>query len=600
MTQKNPYQVQGPGVPEMLGRRRLRQQVDDLLTGEPSYHVSVVGPSLYGKSVLLNDLATHPPKGYASALYWDLSIEVPTDDADFRRTFAGKLRAVASSGSSAAGRPPAGLDDGTELASAFREVLRSHGRLLVVLDSIDDTLENPNVTRDLWDDLYQFGQSDLRFVTGSRARILGLTKGRPEEGPPLRFHELFYPEEVTVGPFELEDWNAFLAPMLELLPPDPDIAGNALADEMRQWSGGVPILAAALAEKLVRSARNTEAIADGGLVNQIAEQMVTRGAHDAIRRFHNGLREELRDALAYIGDEGHARMSRPLGTYAERFGLARRTARTSEAGTTTWESACRLVTTFASRQSKPQDLDHLFGEPEDYDRNIVLAMKARYQYLKSGSGTRTADTWHHVRDLYDEALKHLGHQIRGLESATDANMSMGSLRSLLERLLEVIIRVEFDVEDSSRVPSGLERWKRGWPYVDDTVLANGDRRSQRLTFIMKAAGADRRLGKSGSKATPTEPFPGEFKRVTGCVSRMTTTLLPIVYEGSNAGAHAQASSPKRNEGWIEFPHALAATYIMTALELCIRLKKEIEGGGPGGVDHGTEYTWGKLKVGPAK
>lgn len=88
---KHPYQVLGSTVPAMLGRQRLLGQLERHLLKPSPDHIQVVGPTLYGKSVLLNHLADKHHTGsshYLTSAYVDLRHASPMTDGDFRRRFA--------------------------------------------------------------------------------------------------------------------------------------------------------------------------------------------------------------------------------------------------------------------------------------------------------------------------------------------------------------------------------------------------------------------------------------------------------------------------------------------------------------------------------
>jgi ABC-type phosphate/phosphonate transport system ATPase subunit len=53
----NPYRVLGAEVPELLGRGDLVSRIEVRLDRSSPDHVSVVGPAMYGKTVLLRELA---------------------------------------------------------------------------------------------------------------------------------------------------------------------------------------------------------------------------------------------------------------------------------------------------------------------------------------------------------------------------------------------------------------------------------------------------------------------------------------------------------------------------------------------------------------
>lgn len=94
---ESPYRVLGVEVPAMLGRERLFGQLCRHLNKATPDHVSVIGPHLYGKSVMLKHLASHFSEGrFVGSLYWDLRYGTPRTDAEFRSQFAERLRVAVS------------------------------------------------------------------------------------------------------------------------------------------------------------------------------------------------------------------------------------------------------------------------------------------------------------------------------------------------------------------------------------------------------------------------------------------------------------------------------------------------------------------------
>ena len=59
----HPYQVMGTAVPRMLGRRQLVEQIERHVLKPSPDHVQVVGPRLFGKSVLLKALVDSSRSG---------------------------------------------------------------------------------------------------------------------------------------------------------------------------------------------------------------------------------------------------------------------------------------------------------------------------------------------------------------------------------------------------------------------------------------------------------------------------------------------------------------------------------------------------------
>lgn len=238
----SPYRVPGGEVPPMLGRERLFGRLCRHLAKATPDHVSVIGPRLFGKSVVLKHLASHPPEGnFVGSLYWDLRYGTPRTDAEFRSQLAERLR-----GAVKPARPDlaADLEPGDEAVSdllfyVLDELQRDSARMLAVLDGFDHLLGDFGITRNLWDELRTLAQTGgLCLVTGSRARLYDLCKD--EESRTSNFWQVFHDPPFKVGIFEEGDWAGFLAPFAS-----SGIRTDSSAEkEIRNWTGGVPVLAA--------------------------------------------------------------------------------------------------------------------------------------------------------------------------------------------------------------------------------------------------------------------------------------------------------------------------------------------------------------------
>ena len=244
----DPYQVLGPSVPPMLGRAALMGRIDNHLRKPSPDHVSVVGPALYGKSVLLHHAAATYRDGieqYVTAAYVDLRRGVPASDREFMRRFAEEVKA-ALQGSRPQLAEYIEMEDVSEVLGLVFDQLEDDGvRLLVVLDGFDYALAGTGLTRDLWDQLRALAQrNSLRLVTGSRRRLLDLCK--TEESRTSDFWGIFYDTPVCVAALDDRDLEVFLQPLRD--------AGCELDESVRKeianWTGRVPLLVCALLQRL--------------------------------------------------------------------------------------------------------------------------------------------------------------------------------------------------------------------------------------------------------------------------------------------------------------------------------------------------------------
>ncbi len=287
----SPYQVLGTGVPRMLGRERLFDRLCGHLTKRSPDHVSVVGPRLFGKSVLLNHLASH---------------------------FGG-----------------------------------------------------------------------LCFVTGSRARLYDLCKD--EESRTSNFWQIFHDPPFRVGRFEDEDWHGLLAPFA---PRGITVDGSA-EKEIRNWTGGVPVLVAALADRLIAGRRGGDAISKAD-VDRVAGAMADEPL-DSVRALWDDCPIELRSALTELSTTGNLRATE-VPERRKRELLFRGFAQEFRSGL---RSSCGLMAAYTHRRKdEVAYLNLLFGDPDRFDDNVQGMLELRLEGIASGADPKLAGFVRNaIRDL---------------------------------------------------------------------------------------------------------------------------------------------------------------------------------------------------------
>ncbi len=191
-------------APARPGTERLFRRLCRHLTKATPDHVSVVGPPLIGKSILLKHLASHFPEGhFVGSLYWDLRYGTPATDAEFRSQFAERLRRAVKPTRPDLARDLEPADEAVSdlLFHVLDELRRDNGRVLAVLDGFDHLVGDFGITRNLWDELRTLAQTGgLCLVIGSRARLLDLCKN--EESRTSNFWQIFHdpPFQVEIFP----------------------------------------------------------------------------------------------------------------------------------------------------------------------------------------------------------------------------------------------------------------------------------------------------------------------------------------------------------------------------------------------------------------
>ncbi|BDU78150.1 ATP-binding protein [Mesoterricola sediminis] len=447
----HPYQVMGTTVPKMLGRRRLIEQIERHVSKPSPDHVQIVGPRLYGKSVLLADLAGRHKTGktqYATAAYVDLRHAPPADDANFRRRFAETVKValapVFPEVAEFIDLADGGLHELLDLA--FQELEQRQARMLVVLDGFDHVLSGAGITRTLWDQLRSLAQkSSLRLVTGSRQPLRELC--RTEESRTSDFWEIFYDAPILIGPFIEDDWDDLLAPLIA----NGVAVDSSARKELMNWSGGVPVLAAALLERIAETAQSGQAVTKNN-VDIIATRMLEQPpAH--LEQLWDDCSVELRGDIAAVSEsEGIAlsELSAPRQRALEGRGYGLPSGNKIR-------SACRLMAKYSLEQGPVvADLKRLFGAMTDYMANVEGFLELRVGHLASQGADQ-------------QLVTYLKHSIRDV--ATSPEMSLVAIRSLVQRALQLIWAKELD---SSR--TFPDDWIMEWQYGGATPRWLDDRK----------------------------------------------------------------------------------------------------------------------------
>lgn len=501
----------------MLGRERLFDRLCGHLTKRSPDHVSVVGPRLFGKSVLLNHLASHFPQDrYAASMYWDLRFETPRTDAEFRSRFAEHLK-----GSLAPVEPDLAeyLEPDDEavsdlLALVFEDLHGRHSRVLAVLDGFDHLLGDFGITKNLWDELRTLAQiGGLCFVTGSRARLYDLCKD--EESRTSNFWQIFHDPPFRVGRFEDEDWHGLLAPFA---PRGITVDGSA-EKEIRNWTGGVPVLVAALADRLIAGRRGGDAISKAD-VDRVAGAMADEPL-DSVRALWDDCPFELRSALTELSTTGNLRATE-VPERRKRELLFRGFAQEFRSGL---RSSCGLMAAYTHRRKDVAYLNLLFGDPDRFDDNVQGMLELRLEGIASGADPKLAGFVRNaIRDL-----------------RPDPNGAVVWMRSIANTALDLIWEAEL-----GPLRSLPDSWKSaGIEFEGGRLPRNPGKQCGILRGI-----------------TGT----GQSHRVAKFVTKPTCLLVDHLHSIGNFGQHREGQG-------VSVP--TAASFCLSAIELCERLSREL-------------------------
>ena len=512
------YQVLGVGIPPMLGRGRLFEELCRHLTKPTPDHMCVTGPRFFGKSVLLNHLASHFKDAgdhYAISLYWDLRHGTPMTDADFRRQFAERIKAALEPAQPELAEylelEEEGLGDLLQLV--FDDMESKGLRLLAVLDGFDHVLAGSGITKNLWDEMRALGEkASLRFVTGSRRRLRELCM--TEESRTSDFWEIFYDSPLEIGCFEDRDWSGFLDPF-ELHGVTLD---SSARKEIANWTGGVPILAAGLAGRLRDGSPGGTSLSKPQ-VDDVADE-TSEEKRDLLAALWDDCPIELRSDLVELskGEMPLSEVPDQRRRDLELRGFARSSGNKLR-------SSCRLMDRYARQQAdEVGNLRRLFGEAERFEGNIGSLLELRLAQVEGADPELVGCVERAIRDLLPEPAH-----------------SVVWARSIAERALDLIWDAE--LATGTNLPKD---WESVGVNFEGGRIPRGRARQCRILRLITGTG----------KHAPVSKF----------VTKPTSLLLDHLHSVGNFGQH-------RGQNTVTVP--MAASFCLSAISLCESLAKDL-------------------------
>jgi hypothetical protein len=526
--QDNPFQVLGPSVPTMVGRRSTIERIQNHLDRDQPEHVSVIGPARYGKSVILSELERrYAPgcPGYHTAVYLDLRLYTPETDDELRQQIADELQKVFAD--SWADITELLKFEDVELRERMqlvgRELAQTDDRVLLIMDGFDEVLANPGITRAIWDGLLRIADLPvLRLVTGSRRPLRELCV--TEESRTSDFWEIFHDVPVVVGGFDEEDWSALIKTFVEAGVEIDTSARGALV----QWTGNVPVLTVALLQSLWEEVE-ADAVVNSTEIDRLAERLLGRR-----RQILNALWEdcsaEMKTDLADLGRRELRVREVPEVRLIEleRRGFVERRGKRLV-------SSCRLMERFAGGQAAGvNSLQRLFGEEVLFDDNIRMLLEMRLSQVPIADET--------LRGYVEQAIRHLQPEPRH---------ALVWVRSIVDRAQDFIWGQEH--RDGVTMPDNRikELQRAGVQNLPDDghgrVPGERGRQMRLLRF-----------------ATGTSVGGRTLRRLAKRVTKPTAILLDHMQSVGNFGQHQEDKVSK----------AFAVSVCMSAISLCASLAED--------------------------
>jgi len=535
----NSYQVLGTTVPPMLGRNSLIKRIERQILKPSPDHVQVVGPTLFGKSVLLNELARRHVRNsthYLTSAYVDLRHETPSDDVAFKRRFATVVKEALSIPLTEIGECIRPEDDNVYeyLCLAFDELEKKSVRLLIVLDGFDHVLAGTAITRNLWDQLRSLAQkTSLRLVTGSRRPLRELCKS--EDSRTSHFWEVFNPTPAFVGPFTEDDWTDLLQPLARR-----NIAADSSATkELVNWTGGVPVLAAALLCQLANTTGDGQSISKEA-VDTAANGFVD-GATELLKQLWDDCTIELRSDLAALATSDNQGV--PVAGVSTQRQRALEERGYGVTSGSKLRSSCRIIVRFAEAQGPAvADLKRLFGDESDFMAHIGGLLDLRIEQL----------ALHGADAQLVNYLKHSTHDI-----VRAPEISLVTIRSLVQRALQLIWNAELG-SNRTLPDDWITEWKHcgvnaKWLLDDRKRVPVGDGQQMHALDLLTGKRLDHE----------------HVERKAKHLTKTTLLLLKSLHDIGDFGQHlAGYSESTPSTGF-------AATVVFNAIEMVSALSKDL-------------------------
>ena len=519
----NPYVVLGPSVSEMFGRRRLFDRVCRALTKPTPDRLSIVGPKMYGKSVLLSHLAKHfasQRDGYLTSVLINLKHNTPQNDAEFVTRLAKEVRGALN-----AIRPDLAQELQPADAESLYETLllvfeHLDAKLLLVFDGFDVLPLGTTISPNLLDQLRElFCQPKCSVVIGSRKRLSELCKTAKSEGSELW---KIFADKIDVGVFADSDWDDLWKPF-----GDRSITiENGAKTELGNWTGGIPPLAVAVLRDLFDQLNNGTTLTRAALV--AAAEVVTSA--EVVGVLWEDCSGELTDAIAEATRRSVSvdELQRDDVAQAEIRGMA-----TTIKGE--FRIASRIIEQFAQKRSPSiQDMTRLFGREEHFNKSMPRLLELRLAQVT----TVDADLTRYVRRAIDDLRKE------------KPKLVLDSARGIVEEALRVIWQTE-NLDGKKRLPGD---WLDTWTKTQGLAIPSGidplpTDRGEQLRVVRHIAGNT-----------------SYYRRVAQVVSRHTVMLLEQVNSAGSFRAHPHGEDAR---------YGAACAMCLTAIELLASLAADL-------------------------
>jgi hypothetical protein len=509
----------------MLGRRALMERLKRHLLRESPLHVSLIGPTQIGKSVVLRALATTmraTPGKLEAVVYWNLSHGTPNDDAEFFSQFHDHIRSAAVYQNPDWDIWFDSLKPREALSDFFDDVKLQEKTLLLILDSLDHPLSKGSISRNALDWMRSLSDSGSAiFVTGSRETLMELCKSEETLSSP--FWNIFVSIE-ELGPWEMDEWSEILGPFSE--------AGikfhKAAEHAIQEWTNGVPVLVDMVLSRLFESPRGTE-IHERDVV-RLCEEIANSEAQ-ILKLLWKDCHPEWQSDIVDLCSRNIPADQMPPASLK---GLRKRGYVRKKDGVVV--GCCRFISQFAQQFGcQVAHVNRLFSDPGEYCKRIREVLEIRLRQLDG---------------VDPMLLNFVRRSLRDLE--TEPEIPVYDMRGIAERAISLVVDAEFP--DGTIDPSWVRVWQQGGATHPREALEG------RLP-LENGRKVDLLLLMTGDKKAQV------IKRVANHISKGTALLISHLFTVGRSGVH-------RDENH-EYGPLFAGSVCFAAVELCEHLRREL-------------------------
>jgi hypothetical protein len=518
------FQISGPSVPPLVGRKSAMQRLTSSLAKPTPDHLQVVGPRFFGKTILMHSLAEKIRSGdarFKTVVLWDLAHNTPATDDDFIRSlvqqianqiapvykdYADHLRGAGGNGYS-------------ELREVIDILDDEKVKILLLWDGFDKAFGSSRLTRNLWDQMRDLAsRPGLRIVTSSRKPLHELP--RDSESKTSDFWGLFDTSPVRLQCFDDEDLVQATGHLATIT------FGSGAKAELLNWTAGVPPLIFSLLNKVNEAFKG--ATVEGADINRLAMESI-RDLNPFLGSLWSDCPESSKDLYFELVEAQSIDVKTckysdvaPL----EEKGFATRSASKVHA-------SCRLLETFVKERADDSgSIGRLFGSEAAFQANARILLDRRLDE------TEIADA--DVRLFLSRCLADIPHHL---------DMCLYNIRGIVDRVLDLIWNAELGPKRQIPV-----EYTSDWQHYGERA-ANEDWGGRCPTN----RGAQLRLLKL---LTTPDRAPIKAKYVTN----VTHTLVESAHSFANLGQHLIGRK-------VDFGTVFAAMCV--CLELASRTSREL-------------------------